>query len=576
MQLEEDIKRYAKSYYEGDAEISDDEFDAMVEKLRASNQESELLKVPGWGYYQSGQKVKHLSPLYTIDEKIKDHSIAVKKLRDSDGPTLIQPKYDGISATAYYRNGVRVATITRGDGIEGYNIEGKFNAKKLEGLIGSEASADVRMEICMSIENWKKYYDEAENPSPRNLVAGICNKDNPEPWEVGIADPVVLDITYLPGSRSLPLRDGMGEIEFARILNPEDMIDALPSCKYPTDGYVIKSYGPDSDEGKRMKIKSIWAFKPTSQVVETTVRSISWQKGSTGKMTPVLNVDEVLVSGAYVSRVTANSFRFLQSHKAGVGSVIKIKRSGEVIPCLVEVVTPSEVYNIPEGCVEKGAHLYQGIEVRIFERLVESMANSVLNFGGSLVQKIKDHYFVEGVGDWSAFYDMRTQYRFENHFTDHEKDLIKQGFGAIDNMAYYSELIARCNLPDIGDSAIGKIVRGEKLPSHSNASWEKYGRRVEEARSLLQNSLGLVLLDQDPRIGVTVGLKGKVAITGKHEMSRKEMEAKLVEMGYEPVGSVGKDTAYLIIADVNSTSSKAVGARKLGVKLIGSLDELNG
>ena len=71
-----------------------------------------------------------------------------------------------------------------------------------------------------------------------------------------------------------------------------------------------------------------------------------------------------------------------------------------------------------------------------------------------------------------------------------------------------------------------------------------------------------------------MGLKGKVAITGKHAMSRKEMEAKLVEMGYEPVGSVGKDTAYLVIADVNSTSSKAVGARKLGIKLIGSLDEL--
>ena len=124
MKLEEDIRKYAKAYYEGEAEISDDEFDAMVEKLRASNPESELLKVPGWGYYQSGQKVKHLSPLYTIDEKIKDHATAVEKLRNSHGPTLIQPKYDGISATAYYRNGVRVATINRGDGMEGYNILG--------------------------------------------------------------------------------------------------------------------------------------------------------------------------------------------------------------------------------------------------------------------------------------------------------------------------------------------------------------------------------------------------------------------------------------------------------------------
>jgi DNA ligase (NAD+) len=318
---------------------------------------------------------------------------------------------------------------------------------------------------------------------------------------------------------------------------------------------------------------NIWAFKPTSQIVETTVQSISWQKGSTGKMTPVLNINEVLVSGAYVSRVTANSLRFLKLHKAGVGSVIKVKRSGEVIPCLVSVVKPSEVYDIPEGCTEKGAHLYQGIEVKIFERLVESMANTVLNFGGSLVQKIKDHYFVEGERDWSAFYKMRSQYWFDKHFTDHERDLIKKGFDGIDNMKYYAELIARCNLPDIGDSAIDKIIRGGKLPSHSQASWDKYGSMVYSARALLQNVMGLQLLDRAPEVA-KVESKGKVAITGKHAMSRKDMEAKLVEMGYEPVGSVNKDTAYLVIADVDSTSSKAVGARKLGVTIIGSLDEL--
>jgi NAD-dependent DNA ligase len=253
--------------------------------------------------------------------------------------------------------------------------------------------------------------------------------------------------------------------------------------------------------------------------------------------------------------------------------VIKVKRSGEVIPCLVSVVKPSEVYDIPEGCTEKGAHLYQGIEVKIFERLVESMANTVLNFGGSLVQKIKDHYFVEGVSDWSAFYEMRSQYWFDKHFTDHERDLIKKGFDGIDNMKYYSELIARCNLPDIGDSAISKITKGVKLPSHSEKSWTEYEGMVASARALLQNVMGLQLLDRAPEVA-KVESKGKVAITGKHAMSRKDMEAKLVEMGYEPVGSVNKDTAYLVIADVDSTSSKAVGARKLGVTIIGSLDEL--
>ena len=71
-----------------------------------------------------------------------------------------------------------------------------------------------------------------------------------------------------------------------------------------------------------------------------------------------------------------------------------------------------------------------------------------------------------------------------------------------------------------------------------------------------------------------VEVKGKVAITGKHQMKRKEMEEIVRSKGYEVQGGVNKETNFLIIADVNSTSSKAKSARKFGVKLLSTVEEL--
>lgn len=540
------IQHHAKLYYEGEPEITDEVFDQVVEELRSLDPENVILHTPGWGYKPEGKRVKvrHLKPLYSIDTKIKDFEVAKSMVGDED---LIQPKYDGASVTLYYRDSKLVHAITRGDGIEGYDVKNNINLKGYHNAF--EGDGELRCEVCMRWEDWKLNYDTEQNPSPRNLITGILGKLNPEPWEVEIAHVIVLDTNVEVGSAFNP--EGL---KFAEVLDTIE--NKLPSIDYPVDGYVIKN------------IDGLFAFKPMSEFAETTIQDIIWQKGNTGKMTPVLCIEPVKLSGATISRVTGNSFRMVEALGTGVGAKVRVFRSGEVIPCILDVTEPSTDFRVPEGCTLKGAHMFQDIEVDVNEKLIEMMPRFVKGLGWSLVTKFKE---LIGISD--NFMDFRIKLlNSAKSFTAHEFKLLYDGLIAIEGIEYKADFIYHLNLPNIGYSACMKIVKGEKLPKHSQESWETYSAAVNNLISEVEYFNNAEMKDF-PEVQAS---KGNVVITGKHEMKRSEMEAMVAELGYTNQGAVNKDTNFLIIADVNSTSSKAKKARELGVKLIGSVGELNG
>ena len=176
LEIVNQIQHHAKLYYEGELEITDEAFDNLVEKLRSLDPNNAILTMQGWGYKPEGKRVKvrHLKPLYSIDTKIKDFEVAKSMIDEDD---LIQPKYDGASVTLYYRDSKLVHAITRGDGIEGYDVKSNINLKGYENAFVGDG--ELRCEVCMSWENWKRNYDVEQNPSPRNLIAGILGKPQP-------------------------------------------------------------------------------------------------------------------------------------------------------------------------------------------------------------------------------------------------------------------------------------------------------------------------------------------------------------------------------------------------------------
>jgi DNA ligase (NAD+) len=289
-------------------------------------------------------------------------------------------------------------------------------------------------------------------------------------------------------------------------------------------------------------------------------------------MTPVLEIEPVTLSGARIRRVTGNSIAFLEARSCGVGAEINIFRSGEVIPCLHSVIKGSTVYDIPEGTEVIGAHIYATERKHNMYRAFIHLAGSLIKgFGGKLAEKVIHILHVENLTDVETF--LLADFNTYPTFTNHEVGLINQAREDLRKITRV-HLIAGLGIPSLGWSSSEKYVAKEyngknvKLSNPVLDSLIEYGGELNElVDKLAEYDIGVAS-------EVEIDSKGTVAVTGKHEMKRDDMIKAIKARGYTYVDSVKPDTNFLIIADVNSTSSKANSARKNGTKLLKSVEEL--
>ena len=172
--LESQISYYATKYYNGEPEISDEQFDMLVEKLRMLNPNSSVLKT-GWGFEVNGDKVKHkYSHIGSLD-KTKTYEEIPNRFKDKT--VFISPKLDGLSAVVYYENGKLVKAITRGNGEYGKDITDKLRLIVGPSIQDNKFTGAVRGELIINDTNWNilqsKYKDLI---APRNFAAGIINR----------------------------------------------------------------------------------------------------------------------------------------------------------------------------------------------------------------------------------------------------------------------------------------------------------------------------------------------------------------------------------------------------------------
>lgn len=545
------IKEASTVYYgTGETIMSDDEFDALTDRLRALDTEHELLVTNDWGATPVANDrvlVPHRKELYTIDTKIKDFETAKLMIGESDE---VQPKVDGIAGLAYFTDGKLESVVTRNNGLEGFDIKNNINIDGIKHLM--KYNGQARVEIAMRISDFEKHYDIEKNPSPRNLISGICSKLKVTELERSLAIPVILDV------------DGeINELNKDSVIAPLiELEEHLPVWEFGTDGYVIKKYNENN------VVCDIFAYKPQGEKKTTTVLDIVWQLGNnTGKLTPVLVVEPVLISGALISRVTGNSVQMMEELNCGIGSKIGIIRSGLVIPKLIEVYKGSDNFNLPKYDYRKGAHLFMDVKINLYTRVLEMMMLQK-HFGRALVDKIMEFEPIDSFGSLTS---LLTDGVNPDYFTNHEQELINKAIEMLKKLTM-PEFVIGLNLPNIGKSAITKIINGQKLPSHSDKTWNEYYRPVYDLIEDLK-LLGFNLTTEVDN-KTEIDSKGNVAITGKFEQKRKDMTLAIEKLGYKVVDKINKDTDILIIADTNSTSSKAKSARKLGIKLISNIEEL--
>lgn len=352
-ELEAQISYYASKYYMGEPEITDEAFDALVDRLREINPNSSILKT-GWGFEVFEDKVKHkYSHIGSLD-KCKTYADIPDIFKDKT--IFISPKLDGLSAVAYYKNGNLVKGVTRGNGEIGKDITEKLVKILGTTITDKHFTGAVRGELIISNSNWeilKQKYDGLI--SPRNFSAGIINRKEIDE-DIKYIDLVVYKII---GQENKPILEKRDDIlrwlalnfentvpeYYYPILNEpswnlyhENTFTAFKELGYGLDGLVLTHPDVQYNAMTNGYTYTEVAYKFQAESTTTFIKDINWSLTRTQRLVPVANVEPVELSGAIVENATCNNAKWVLEMGLEKGCEVEITRSGEVIPQILRRV----------------------------------------------------------------------------------------------------------------------------------------------------------------------------------------------------------------------------------------------
>ncbi len=385
-ELRNEIRYHEHRYYVlDDPEISDFEFDKLIERLKELElQHPDLVTLDSPTQRVGGApaaefpKVRHPAPMLSLDntysvDDLRDFDRRVRELAGRDRVEYVaELKLDGLSMALTYQDGELVRGVTRGDGEMGEDVTSnirtirsvplRLEAKKLA-LIGHPARFEVRGEVIITrkaFEQTNALREAAGEPkfaNPRNSAAGSIRQLDPR-----IVAERKLDIfiyyllvngAELPGehARALATLAQMGfkvNPNWRRCPAFDDLLAYIQewenkrdSLDYEIDGIVIKVNNTSLWQELGATAKSPrWAvaYKYSPRQARTRVINIRPQVGRTGTLTPVADLEPVDVGGVTVSHATLHNMDEIKRLGVKVGDTVRIQRAGEVIPQVVEVV----------------------------------------------------------------------------------------------------------------------------------------------------------------------------------------------------------------------------------------------
>lgn len=387
-ELRETIRHHDQLYYnQASPEISDAEYDKLFRELEDlekkhpefQSPDSPTLRVGG-SPLKEFQQVRHLMPMLSIDDvfELKDTTepaaelIAFyqrlrKNLGRDDITVTVEPKIDGVAVSLLYRDGKLERAATRGDGTTGDDIT--QNVRTIRNIPTSLSSnislLEIRGEIFMpnaAFAAMNAERDEEGLPTfanPRNATAGTLKQLDPkivakrplaflahglgayegETLETEHDFHGLLDRLEIPRNRPVITACNLDEVlqAVAHINSHRHDLD------YGTDGAVIKVL--DRTEREQLGFTSRaprWAaaYKFLPEQKETTLKNITIQVGRTGVLTPVAELEPVLISGSTVSRATLHNQDEIDRKQIHIGATVLIEKAGEIIPAIVKVTQP--------------------------------------------------------------------------------------------------------------------------------------------------------------------------------------------------------------------------------------------
>lgn len=389
-ELEKVIEYHTRKYYDEDApEISDFEFDALMnelKKLEAENPElvspaSPTQHVGGSMGKSSFEKVTHDVPMLSLQDLFSKDDVEAFIQKMPTHSFTVEEKIDGLSMAVTYQketstNGktriVLTRAETRGDGFIGEDIT--ENAKYINGLpltLKGKVEElpevlEIRAEVYLPVEDFERINRERELTgdklfvNPRNAAAGLLRTKDLETVKAAGLHAFAFNIqrvqTESPWTSHWESLEALKKMGFATVFSTltdgshvVENIDAIGARKndlpYWIDGAVIKVDDLPLREklgaGSKYPVAQV-AFKYPPEEKETTVEDIILQTGRTGRVTPVAVLSPVFLSGTSVSRATLHNPAIVREMDVRVGSTVVVLKSGEVIPKVIKVVAEKQ------------------------------------------------------------------------------------------------------------------------------------------------------------------------------------------------------------------------------------------
>ena len=325
------LKRLSELYYDGTPEVSNEEYEALE-------------AIYGQTISGSGD-IEHAYRMFSL-----------KKHYDKDGELPLNkrscvetPKLDGAALSLLYVNGTFQHALTRGDGVMGRNVSSKLMTLNIPLTISHPGIIQVTGEVVAS--------KDVENS--RNYASGALNQKDMAVWEQKKTDGNMRFVAYnvqgvpnLWGFSSNYVTDmkdlnNMGFDVITIGLDPvitygQDNVEIITSTPwdtiYPTDGivYRLSDNREFNEAGFTDKFpRGAIAWKEEQESVQTTLLSVEWQVGKSGKVSPVAILETVVIGEANISRATLNNQAYIEALDLEIGCTVEVIRSGEIIPKII-------------------------------------------------------------------------------------------------------------------------------------------------------------------------------------------------------------------------------------------------
>ena len=603
-------------YNQDNPEISDYEYDKLLRELEdlekqfptLLKKDSPTQKVGG----SAGEKFSEVT--HTVQMMSLHDSFSHGELLDFDRKVrevvqnplyVVEPKFDGLSVSCEYENGVFVRGSTRGDGFVGEDItDNLITIKSLpKRLKNAPEYLEVRGEVYMSDDNFLKLLkiqeDNEEKPfkNPRNAAAGSLRQKNSKITAQRNLDIFIFNIQQIRGvtltSHKQSL-DYLTELGFPtapfynRYDNMEDVIVEIERINnirgtfgFPIDGAVVKVDDFSQREllGATAKFpKWAEAYKYPPEEKETKLLDIEINVGRTGALTPVGIFEPVFISGTTVSRAVLHNEDFIKEKDIRIGDTVIIRKAGEIIPEVVSLKSHGEntvPYVFPTVCPSCGSKVTRdGEEAAIRCTNTECPAQLLRH----LIHFVsRDAMDIEGLGERKA--EKSALNLIDSIEKSKEQELYRLIFAlGIRHIGQKAAKLLCDNLLTIENIMNSKVEDYTNIDgfgtvmAESIVEYFSHEESINLIKELKECGVKMPPVEKKSEDGKFTGLT--FVLTGTLPTLKRSEASKMIEnAGGKTSSSVSKKTSYVVAGE--EAGSKLTKAQNLGVTIITEEQLLN-